>query len=396
MNEPWRILIVDDEDQNAKLVAASIRSAARNESGKDPIVDIEPGFDVAMARLAAHRFDLLILDVRDQPTATLDAESIPPFPGINVFDNIRDHRFIPIIFYSAVPAEVQSHNNPPFVQVVSKIAEDPVRELREAVTLAFKSDFPRIYRVLEDHSAAVTRDFMIDFVEKNWDTLSDNRDDMMHLLLRHLIASLGRGASEMTAMLGYGTEDLADDTVHASRYYTALPSSEYATGDVLRSSQSLPTNDDGGDSDRWYVIVTPSCDLLESRRPRRAEYVVLVQCRPLSSFPEHMKLANTESEDSRLNERSERIKSLLRSNPYRQQPDRYHYLPAAWTVPDLIVDNQVVVSVPYDDLAKHYNKVASLDSPFAEALVNRFARFIGRLGTPDLDLDAIVARWVGQ
>ena len=84
------------------------------------------------------------------------------------------------------------------------------------------------------------------------------------------------------------------------------------------------------------------------------------------------------------------------SNPYRQQPGRYHYVPAAWTVPDLIVDNQRVVSVPYDDLATHYEKVASLDSPFAEELVHRFARFIGRLGTPDLDLDAIVARWVGQ
>ena len=394
MNEPWRILIVDDEDQNAELVAESIRSAARNESGKDPIVDIEPGFDAAMARLAAHRFDLVILDVRDQPRATLDQESLPSYPGINVFDNIREHRFIPIIFYSAVPAEVQSHNNPPFVQVVSKIAEDSVRDLREAVTLAFKSDFPRIYRVLEDHSAAVTRDFMIEFVEKNWDTLSDNRADMMHLLLRHLMASLGRGAAGMTAKLGYGAEDPSEGAVHASRYYTALPSSEYSTGDILRGPQSLLTKDNEDGADCWYVIVTPSCDLVENRT--KAEYVVLVQCRPLKSFKEYVKLLAAGPEDSQLKTRTDRLKSLLRSNPHGRQPDRYHYLPAAWTVPDLIVDNQMAVSVPYDDFAERYEKVASLDSPFAEELVHRFARYIGRLGTPDLDLDAIVAQWVGQ
>ena len=213
MNEPWRILVVDDEEQVAPLVAESVLSAARNEAGEDPVVVVEPKFSDAMARITAERFDLLILDVRDQAKAALGQQDAESDPGIGIFEEIRRRRFIPIIFYTAVPDEVESLGNPPFVQVVAKMAEDPVRELREAVTLAFKSDFPRIYRVLEDHSASVTRDFMIEFVEKNWDTLSDTRADMMHLLLRHLIASLGRGASDMTAMLGYGAEDLSGDMV---------------------------------------------------------------------------------------------------------------------------------------------------------------------------------------
>ena len=37
-------------------------------------------------------------------------------------------------------------------------------------------------------------------------------------------------------------------------------------------------------------------------------------------------------------------------------------------------------------------RLASLDSPFAEALLARFARYFGRLGTPDLDLEVLVAR----
>lgn len=394
MTEPWRILIVDDDEGFAPLIANSIRSAARNEAGNEPVVEIESVFDAAIERLAAEKFDLVILDVRDQPAATRGQGDQLSYPGTSVFERIRQHRFIPIIFYTAVPAEVQSHDNPPFVQVVSKIAEDHVSELRNAVKQAFQSDFPRIYRLLEDHSASVMRDFMIEFVEKNWDFVSENRADMMHLLVRHLSTSLGHGAAGMTAELGYGPGDELDDTVHPARYYAALPSSDYATGDILRGPPSGSTSSDEGDAESWYVIVTPSCDFVFRRGKRYSDYVVLVECRQLSSFPEYQNLMSNGSVDSE--QATRRLRNLLDSRPYKQQADRYHYLPEAWKVPHLIVDNQLVVSFPYDDLVEHYEKVASLDSPFAEELVHRFARYIGRLGTPDLDLDAIVARWLDQ
>ncbi|MCY4631605.1 MAG: hypothetical protein OXE75_12085 [bacterium] len=396
MTEPWRILIVDDEEDLAPLIAASIRAAASNDFGNEPDVKIESVFDAAVERLAAEKYDLVILDVRDQPGATHGQEDQPSYPGTSVFERIRQHRFIPIIFYTAVPAEVQSHDNPPFVQVVSKIAEDHVGELRSAVRQAFQSDFPRIYRLLEDHSASVMRDFMIEFVEKNWDALSENRADMMHLLVRHLSTSLGDGGADMTAELGYGSGDESDDTVHPTRYYAALPSIDYATGDILHCSQSGSTSSDETETESWYVVVTPSCDFVSRKGKRHSEYVVLLECRLLSSFPEYENLVADRPVDSDQTTKRQRLRNLLDSRPYKQQVDRFHYLPEAWMVPDLIVDNQLVVSIPYDDLDEHYEKVASLDSPFAEELVHRFARYIGRLGTPDLDLDAIVARCVGQ
>jgi hypothetical protein len=38
------------------------------------------------------------------------------------------------------------------------------------------------------------------------------------------------------------------------------------------------------------------------------------------------------------------------------------------------------------------DRLASLDSPFAEALLARFARYFGRLGTPDLDVAVLLQR----
>jgi len=37
-------------------------------------------------------------------------------------------------------------------------------------------------------------------------------------------------------------------------------------------------------------------------------------------------------------------------------------------------------------------RLASLDSPFAEALLARFTRYFGRLGTPDLDAAILLQR----
>jgi hypothetical protein len=37
-------------------------------------------------------------------------------------------------------------------------------------------------------------------------------------------------------------------------------------------------------------------------------------------------------------------------------------------------------------------RLASLDSPFAEALLDGFTRYFGRLGTPDLDVAMLLQR----
>jgi hypothetical protein len=39
------------------------------------------------------------------------------------------------------------------------------------------------------------------------------------------------------------------------------------------------------------------------------------------------------------------------------------------------------------------DRIASIDSPFAEALLAEFTRYFGRVGTPDLDLDYIINRY---
>ena len=85
------------------------------------------------------------------------------------------------------------------------------------------------------------------------------------------------------------------------------------------------------------------------------------------------------------------LQSLLQDNRKDTQRERFYFLPGALLLPDLIVDFQQLVTLPRDKLST-MDRLASLDSPFAEAMLSRFAGYIGRLGKPDLDSEAVLQR----
>jgi len=66
-------------------------------------------------------------------------------------------------------------------------------------------------------------------------------------------------------------------------------------------------------------------------------------------------------------------------------------VPGTYFIPDLLVDFQSLKTTPPKEIEK-LCVIASLDSPFAEALPSRFARYFGRLGTPDLDKQVVIKR----
>jgi len=372
--------------------------AAVNDTGDSPDVEVELSFDVALETLAREDFDLLVLDVRNQAMerdgwAPEDADE-----GLGVFERIRRRRFIPVVFYTALSHLVEGLDNPPFVQVVSKLSNDRVMELRQGVAAAFDSGFPRLHRALRRHVEALTREFMMEFVERNWRELRDHRADVAHLLMRRLGISFEGGASQLASELGYPPEEVSGDMVHPARFYVALPSGDFRMGDVLHGPDARLSEPDRGNSTHWYVILTPSCDLVTARTVK-ADHVVLAECRPIERFDHYQSWIEAQkSGEGASKTKRQKLERLLTSRPNGQPEDRYHYLPAAFDIPDLLVDNQAIVHIAFKDL-ECYTRVASLDSPYAEELSHhaeelshRFHRYIGRLGTPDLDLEIALSR----
>lgn len=388
ISRPWRVYVVDDELHMSETIGELVAPAARNEASQLPDIECEQSFQEAMSVLKTRDFDLLILDVRNQAMQK-SAPDADPDLGKQIYYDIRSRQFVPIVFYTALPAQVERLATPPFVQVVSKLSDDPVYELREAVSAAFDSGFPRLHRAIKDRVERTARDFMIDFVEKNWDELQDHQADVAHLLMRGLGVSLERGGAELATTLGFPVEEGLDHTVHPTRYYVALPTGDYTTGDLLHGPCAGQLDAEEAGETHWYVILTPSCDLVSGRV--KADYVVLARCLPLESFKEYEQWMKEKGTDKKASSKRKNLEKLLRSRPQGRQEDRYHYLPAAFQVPDLLIDNQKIVHISYERLS-FYHRVATLDSPYSEELSHRFNRYMGRLGTPELDIPTALNR----
>ena len=80
-----------------------------------------------------------------------------------------------------------------------------------------------------------------------------------------------------------------------------------------------------------------------------------------------------------------------RHNQRDSQSERFFFLPGALSLPDLVVDFQQLMALQREHLSG-LERLVSLDSPFAEALLVRFTRYFGRLGTPDLDVAVLLQR----
>lgn len=75
----------------------------------------------------------------------------------------------------------------------------------------------------------------------------------------------------------------------------------------------------------------------------------------------------------------------------RSKNERYFFLPGTPFLQNMVVDFQNKIMINYEDLRLNYERIAKLDSPFAEAMTTRFIRYYNRVGYPDIDIDYVLA-----
>ena len=123
--------------------------------------------------------------------------------------------------------------------------------------------------------------------------------------------------------------------VHPTRFYSVPPSDDYRMGDVLRGPDACALDGEPACNTRWYVILTPSCDLVTDRI--KADHVLVAECRPIEEFEQYQVWIEAQkSPGGASRSQRRRLERLLVSRLQGQPVDRYHYLPAAFEVPDLV------------------------------------------------------------
>lgn len=363
----WRFLIVEDKEDKVRQL---LEIAPACVDAPDEVeVEVCATFKKASVRLRTERFDLLILDLKDDSDTTLEGDSSPA--GLAVFEELKKTRFVPVVFYTALAHKVRSEETS-FVRVVEK-TEDVTR-VKEEVRRVLATQLPTLSRHLEE----LQRSYMWDFVSTHWkefDTAHEQAD-VAYLLARRLALSLQREARRMARKMAGKSVPLADPkNVHPMETYVRPPvGTNRLAGDILKGAVS-------GESGHWLVL-TPSCDFEQVGRLSR---ILLAQCVPLSEEPEYAAWkANPTANVAPL-------KAIIGDNREDAQSERFKFLPGTFFLPDSIVDFQKLRTVSPDELKK-LEVIASLDSPFAEAVLARFSRYFGRLGTPDIDKNVVINR----
>ena len=375
----WRLLVADDEPDICRQVKEYLDDATLTADGDERlVVETVTNFDSVTSAVEHHRVDLLILDVRMQ----VQAQSHEKEAGERVLEEIQQKRFIPIVFYTGL-AHLVKYLETPLVRVVEKT--QGLSYLEGVVQEVFQTGLPQVNRALVRHLETVQRDYMWEFVASNWEDISRDGDrlSLAYLLARRLVSSLsGPGIQQLATDLGDAlVPDGDNEKVHPMRFYVLPPVEGQSpqSGDLFQGSIN--------DTDGYWILLTPSCDMVQGRE--KARWVIFARCESLEQQPEFTNWQAALPNPS--NNVDQALKSLLGNNRRQNQSERFYYLPGVLTLPHLLVDFQQLGTLPLNQLS-NLNHMASLDSPFSEALLARFTRYFGRLGTPDLDVDGLVTR----
>lgn len=364
----FRILFIDDDPEYTKDFEEFCETQSM---GDREIRATTTGSFVEGERLLADGpFDALVVDLHEQGG---DAHR-----GEHVLDRVKAMRFMPVVFYTGHAerlAQVELEQS--FVGVVKKtdgfnavfeklgvLRSKPAHTLREAMR-----------HVLDEIEAS----FFWGFVQRHADVLDAGGKE--HMLAGLLADRLGaflqaEGAERLLSGMGFSKPVLAPTKVHPITYYMIPP-----IGTRVRTCELLKKKNAG----TFALILTPACDLaLQADGTRRAESVLLVTAHPLAAgIPAYKKWSNSTSKD-----RDEALAKFMGNN---SGPEQYHFLPGIDTLPDLVLDFQKTVAIQYCEL-DDYERLAALASPHAQEVRNRFVRWVGRVGTPVLDADYVIAR----
>lgn len=356
----YKVLLVDDDHDVLKDVPELLEGT---NSELYQIKKVDTGdFQEGMILLKANEYDLVILDLcKGDPSP--ESEKI----GEEILAEIRSLAFIPVIFFTGLPAYVKDQVSQ-IIRVASK--GDGIDSLLEEMAVIAKSGILPLKRQIFNITQDTLRYFFWDFVHPQKEMIDKIKDEVSlgYLLLRRLSHSLSK--DRIRELLK--DERINEGLAHPMEFYIyPILSGEYEVGEILEKDENI------------YAILTPSCDFVQANnRPRKAENVLLAMATPLAKTQEYKKYVGNPSKYK------ESISQLIQS----RKSDRYFFLPGTPFIQDCVIDFQKKVMIEYNKLDV-FNRVAKLDDPFAQSMISAFTRYYNRIGFPDIDTDYVLSKF---
>ena len=418
MSNTLRILSVEDEeDQRDILKKVFSKPILEKEIEFKSIDDLES----AIAEITKNDYHIVILDIyKGKPDDNIDE-------GEKILKAIQNERFIPVIFYSGNTKNVKNLRSQ-MVGVVTKAEEGGIANLKKEVERLVKSNLPFIRENIHNYLEKELKEYFWDIIHQKKGIFRADKEDFSlgYLMLRKFGHSLSK--EKIAEILG--DDSLKQDKAHPMQFYIypTDDNQEFECGEIVKSKEN----------NEFFVILTPSCDFIKtSGRKRKAEKILLVRTIELEKVKEYKeqkdKYINCDTEYKKVKQEYETLKKEIKNinidenidkikeyfeletiyeklnKTYKsydncknnissiietRKSDRYFFLPKTPFIEEnRVIDFQNKEMVSYESLSdpKNYERIAKLDSPFAESMVASFIRYYNRIGFPDIDTDYILS-----
>jgi hypothetical protein len=365
-----QVLLVEDEPDDLRQYQRDfpgVFDARGVEVDIFPCQDFDNAYKLTSSPL--YRFDLIVSDTYRDPVNNRDAQVL------RMVKNYQGHRFCPLVVYSSGPKPVELREGP-FVVWADKSKSG---DIERAMNQLLDTRIPQLARQLHDDLERSAGSYLWDFLEEKWDQLNNPS---------RLGASVLERMVRRRAAIQIGDIDPSSATAglvgrHAPEYYVypAFQQENFNLGDVLRSKE---------DASDWRVILTPHCHLFtqQGQDKPRADHVLLVKAVRAEDVLGR-KLDNAKAQTKP--KQQKRLGEWARSPAQTEgKPEgRHWYLPGFLDIPHSFCDFLRVDSVSYEDVAAHFQRIATLMPPYAEALQSCFTGFYASVGIPDIETVSI-------
>lgn len=371
----WRVLCVDDDAVKAGEVAEFFTAWKTDNPIGEFEVRVETNFATASERLANERFDLVTLDLHaGADPDPEDAEGGATMQqGRRVLNELKERRFVPVIFYSGYAEKIADLRS--LVVRVVKKGENDLAQVRDAAKSLFATRLPDLMRHIEKEQ----RSYLWDTIDRKSTQFAGEEppDELLYLLARRIAARLNR--ESLKELLGHKLG-------HAKPiefYIYPHIQEKIKTGCIC-----------GPDAEGlFWIVATPSCDFEQEK----AERILLIAAIPLSTDKRFAdwQTASAASGNNPPSKKQQEVTAAARNKVRdlvrNRAGDRSRFLPGTFFLPDLLVDMQILRQVTVMEL-EAMPIVCRLDSPYREELLLYVSSYYGRLGTPDLEKEAVIKR----
>lgn len=357
-----KILYVDDDIENFTDLKDLLEGKTIN--GCTISIDNELDFEQAVVR--SKNYHLIILDLFKGNAMAGGTDK-----GSNVFNDICSSIFVPIIFYSANPASVVQLRSQ-VVGVANKL--DDISSLLSEIERLTKHNLPLLKEGVHDFIETEFKKYFWDTIHQKKAMFKPESDDFSlgYMLLRNMADTLSR--DNIRQLLGDST--IKEDKVHPMEFYIypTDTTKEFQTGEILQHK----------DSNSVYVVLTPSCDfIIRNDNKRKVDYVLLIKTKLLAETEEYTKYQQTQNREN-----TDNLKKLIDSG----KSDRYFFLPGTPFIENRVIDFQNKEIVTYEQLVTNFERIAKLDSPYAQSMAATYSRYYNRIGYPDIDHEYVMSK----